>query len=155
MAITGLLQESTHYLLDIADNLGCLHEATDSLIEQTVLRRPHQFMIIGPMLQNSSHEEHQRRSLLTRRQIARVNIEHDVLEEVLKLDLLSIGIKTDDLGDYGGLKYYLFDEIDHVVMVALEESPQFAHLHEVNFLLLHLPLESEAVLKRAELLDQL
>lgn len=41
------------------------------------------------------------------------------------------------------------------MMVALEEAPQFSHLHEVNFLLLHLPLEPQAILEGTELLDQL
>lgn len=150
----GVLQEPTYDSFNVANDCRSLHESADGLVKQRVLGRSDQVHVVGPVVEDSLHELEQRRALPAGVEIAGVDIEGHVLQEVVEADPLGVRKGGDELGDDFGLQNDLFDEIDEILMVALEEGAEVSHFNEVDLPLLHLSLEAQTVLELAELLHQ-
>lgn len=155
MTVAGILKESAHYFLHIAHYLWGFHESADGLVQKRIIGRPGQLRIVRPLRENCLHEFHNRRALFSWREVARINIEDEVLEEVFELDFFVIGEEGDQVGNERRIKDDSFNEVDDAMMIIFEESAELWHLHEVYFLLLDFSLKAETVFEGTELLDKL
>jgi hypothetical protein len=58
MTFSSFLKEIAHYLFNIADNRGSLHETPDRLVNKGILSRANQLYAVGPLTKQLPYKSH-------------------------------------------------------------------------------------------------
>jgi hypothetical protein len=90
LALAGVLQEAADYAFDVAHDGGHFHEGGDGLVQQGVLGGPHQFDAVGPEFEDCLDELKQGGTLSALMQVAGVDIEGNILQEIFEVDASGI-----------------------------------------------------------------